>query len=222
MLRPVLATGSPRSVVIVGAGGFGREVLDVIEAMNAVRPQFDFLGFLDDAPSHLERLAARGVELLGGLDEVDLVDAHYLVGIGDPATRRGVVERAEARGLRATSVVHPSVTSGARNEVGEGFVACAHASFTTNISMGRHVHLNLSSTVGHDCVLGDFVTVNPGANLSGSVVIGDGVTVGTGAAIIQGVTVGAGTVIGAGAVVTRDLPGGVVAMGCPARAIRER
>jgi sugar O-acyltransferase (sialic acid O-acetyltransferase NeuD family) len=208
------------SVAVVGAGGLGREVLDVIEAANRVSPVLRFVGFVDDAPTHPERLAARGATLLSGLDDPALEGAGFLVGIGDPDARRRVDERARACGLWAAGVRHPSATFGAVNVIGEGFVACAHASVTTTVSIGRHVFLNLHVTVGHDATLGDFVTVNPGANVSGNVHLGDGVTLGTGAAVIQGVTVGAGTIVGAGAVVTRDLPEGVVAVGAPARPVR--
>ena len=134
--------------------------------------------------------------------------------------RRRLSERAEARGLRPATVRHPSATFGSANAFGDGFVACVQASVTTNVVVGRHVHLNVHSSVAHDCVLGDFVTVNPGASVSGEVQLHDGVTIGTGAAVIQGVSAGAGTLVGAGVVVTRDLPGGVVAVGCPARPVR--
>lgn len=206
-------------VAILGAGGFGREVLDVIEAVIARSPRFEFIGFIDDAPAHLERLEARGAPLLAGLDDPLLEGAHYVVGIGNPGVRRHMADRADAAGLEAASLRHPHAIFGAANTIGDGLVACAHVSVTTNITMGRHVHLNLNSTVGHDCVLGDFVTIYPGANISGNVTIGEGVEIGTGACVIQGVSIGEGTIVGAGAVVTRDLPDHVVAVGSPARPI---
>lgn len=210
----------PVPLVIIGAGGFGREVLDVVEAVNAIGNRFNFVGFIDDGDPDEARLLARGTRRLTGLDDPAAQGARYLVGIGDPATRQRLSRRADEHALVAGTAVHPSATFGALTSTAPGLVACAHVSVTTNVTLGRQVHLNLSCTVGHDAVLGDYVSVFPGANLSGEVTLGDGVVVGTGAAIIQGVSVGAGTFIGAGSVVTRDLPAGVVAFGSPARPVR--
>ncbi|MBX3285578.1 MAG: NeuD/PglB/VioB family sugar acetyltransferase [Actinobacteria bacterium] len=213
-------TEGRRPVVIVGAGGFGREVLDVIEAAEVVTPRLRMVGFIDDNVRHRRILAARGAELLDGFHDLRASGAGYVVAVADPSARRKLVLRAEEAGLVPVDLRHPTAVAGAVNTIGEGFVACAHVSITTNIAIGRHAHLNLNTTVGHDCTFGDFVTVNPGANISGSVTLGHNVTIGTGAVIIQGVTVGEGTVVGAGAIVTRDLPAQVVAMGAPARPVR--
>ncbi len=93
---------------------------------------------------------------------------------------------------------------------------------TTNIRMGRHVLLNLNCTVGHDTVLGDYVTVSPGVNISGRVRLDDGVDCGTGASILPGVAVGHDTRIGAGSVVTKDWPPELTLVGVPARPMAPR
>lgn len=208
-------------LVIVGAGGFGREVLDVVEAADRVDHRARTVAFVDDGDPDLDLLTTRGTPLLGGIDDMPDDAREYVIGVGDPRARRAISERMEERGFAAVTVAHPSATFGAAVTVGPGSVICAHASLTTNITVGRHVHLNPSGTVGHDCTIDDFVTVCPGANVSGNVHLEEGVWVGTGSAIIQGVRVGAGTTIGAGSVVTRDLPAGVVAFGSPARAVRD-
>ncbi len=90
---------------------------------------------------------------------------------------------------------------------------CAGARMTTNVELGRHVHLHVNTAVGHDAHLGDHVSVFPGATVSGNVTVGDQSTVGTGANLLPGVTVGVDCFVGAGAVVVDDVPDGATVVG---------
>ena len=119
-------------------------------------------------------------------------------------------------------MIHPLAWLGNRITLGDGTVVCAGNLLTTDMTIGRHVILNLDCTVGHDAVVEDFVTVAPSVNISGNVAIGVGCDLGTGATLIQGVTIGHWTTVGAGAVVVRDLPANVTAVGVPAQPIKER
>lgn len=202
-------------LVVVGAGGFGREVVDVAAAAG-----FAVAGFVDDGEPDAELLARRGQALLGPIELLATWPGACVIAIAAGPVRAAIAEQVEAWGTTLASIVHPTAVAGEDVAWGAGFVACAHVSLTTNIRFGRHCHVNLNATVGHDCRIGDFVTINPGANISGDVRIGDGVMIGTGAAVIQGVEIGAGATIGAGAVVVRDVPQGVTAVGVPARPLR--
>jgi sugar O-acyltransferase (sialic acid O-acetyltransferase NeuD family) len=114
-------------------------------------------------------------------------------------------------------MIHPSAWVGLDVELAPGVIVCAGANVTTNVRLGRHTHLNLQATVGHDCRIGEYVTVAPMTAISGNVTLEDEVELGTGVSVIPGVTIGRGTLIGAGAVVTRDIAPGMVAVGVPAR-----
>lgn len=206
-----------KELVVVGAGGHGRELLDVVDAVNAVQPSYRLLGVLDDAMPDPDLLAACGVRHLGPVRLLAELDTEYVVGIGSPKARKTIDLAATEWGRRPATLVHPHAVVGRNVTLGPGAVICALASVTTNVRIGRHVHLNVAATVAHDCWLGDYVTLAPGARLSGGITIGDQVTVGTGAVVIQGLRIGVGTVVGAGAVVVRDLPAEVVAVGVPAR-----
>ena len=205
-------------LVILGAGGLGREVHDIVEAMNAAGSDWTFLGFVDADPAHRELLAERG-PLLGG-DEVLAGlpgGTRFVVGIGENAARRRVATVAEEAGLVAAVLQHPRAIVGPRQvEIGGGTIIAAGAAITTNVIIGRHGRVDQNATVAHDARLGDFVALSPGANISGSVVLGNGVLVGTNASVIQGVTVGDDAVIGAGAVVVRDVAAGETVAGVPA------
>lgn len=209
-------------VVIIGAGGFGREILDVLRDHEAHRAagseRLEFAGFLDDGAPDLARLSRLGVELLGGTDLLpSLVGYGFCIGISDPVARQRIAERAESAGLTPLTLRHSTATIGADSHVGAGSVLCAGVRVTTNVAIGRHAHLNLNVTVGHDTVVGDYVTVNPLTAISGEVHLADRVVVGTAASVNQGLTIGEGATVGAGAAVVKNVSPGVTVVGVPAR-----
>lgn len=203
-------------IVIVGAGGHGREVLDLVEADRT----WTFLGFVDDGSPDLDVLKRRGAPLLGPLTRLEQLESHYLIGVGNGAIRRGIDEQATGWGRQPASIRHPSAHWGTDSAAGPGLVVCANASITTNVRMGRHVHVNQNATIGHDCRIADYVTLNPGSNVSGNVTIGEAATIGAGAAVIQGISIGSGATVGAGAAVVRDVEPGTTVVGVPARPLR--
>ncbi|WP_022885777.1 acetyltransferase [Glaciibacter superstes] len=214
----------PRDVVVVGMGGFGRELLDVVEAHNAaVDERLNVIGIVDDDPSvaKLDRIAARGYRYLGA--SANVIATHtpvgYILGVGNPNVRRQLAEVFDAAGWHAVSVVHPSASVGSVGVVADGAVVCGGVQLSTNTILGRHVHLNPGAIVGHDARVGDFTSVNPGAIVSGEVVLGIGVLIGAGAVVLQGLTVGANSIVGAAACVTRDVAAGRTVIGIPARPI---
>lgn len=222
------------SIVVIGAGGFGREVHDVIVAINrhaAERGEpepWRFEGFVDDATPDPALLERRGAEWIGSVDALARRVAAlaslgqslwYVIGIGSAQARRSVEERAEIAGARAAVLVHPSAAVGLDVELGPGAVLCAQSCVTTNVRTGRHFHLNLCASVGHDVRIGDFVTINPAASVAGAVTLHDDVMLGSNSAVIQGLVIDSGTSVGAGAVVVRDLPANVTAVGVPAKVL---
>lgn len=205
---------------MVGASGFGREALDVLEAMQREYAPIEIVGVVDDSPSgiNLRRLQDRGMRYLGTIDNWlarGNSDTQFVLGIGNPQVRRRLIARMDALDRKAFAAVHPSAQIGSRVLFGVGVVVCAGVVISTNARVGRHVHVNPNATIGHDCALGDFVSVNPAAVISGEVHIGADTLVGASATILQGLTVGDGVVIGAGAVVTKNVPNGVTVKGVP-------
>lgn len=205
-------------LVVVGAGGFGREALDVAEAMNRTKPSWEVVGVADDSPSdvNLERLERRGIAHLGGVDSVPEGVA-VVIGVGSPAARRAIGESLARRGYGFASLVHPTAVLGSEVRIAEGAVICAGVSIGTNVRLGRHVHLNPHAVIGHDTVLGDHVSVNPNATVSGECVIEDEVLLGAGAVVLNRLRVGAGAVVGGAACVIDDVEAVATVMGVPAR-----
>jgi sugar O-acyltransferase (sialic acid O-acetyltransferase NeuD family) len=145
-------------------------------------------------------------------------DVGYVIGIGAGAQRKAIDRAFQAGQRDAPTLIHPTAVIGRRSvELGPGSVVCANSTVTTNIRLGRHVHVNPNVSIGHDTTVGDYATLTPQVAVAGNVRIGAGAFIGTGARILPGVRVGEGAVVGAGAVVVRDVSPGQTVTGVPAR-----
>ena len=211
-----------RQIAIYGGGGFAREVAWLAQSCITEQEQWEVMCLIEDNE------AAHGATLNGipvmGLVEAStrFPEASVVGGVGSPHTRQHVMEKAAAAGFPFATVVHPNVELSAWIEIGAGTVICAGNILTTNISIGRHVQINLDCTVGHDVILDDYATLAPGVHVSGCVHIGKRAYVGTGAVIVNGtaeqpIIIGEDAIIGAGACVTKSVPPGLTVVGVPAR-----
>ncbi|MEJ2510588.1 MAG: acetyltransferase [Anaerolineales bacterium] len=211
-------------VVIIGTGGFGREVLDVLEAVNQVETRYEILGFITEPGFQNPGELINDKPVLGYYDwlEQNKDQVKAICGVGAPATRLRLIRQAEQMGVQFFSVIHPRAILTRWVKLGTGSIITAGCILTNNITIGEHVHLNLDCTVGHDVVIEDCVTVSPGVHISGNVRLKEGSFIGTGANLIEGKTVGRWAVVGAGSVVVKDVPANSTAVGIPAAVIKTR
>lgn len=208
-----------KELIIVGAGGFGREVAWLVERINAKEKRWNLLGFVDDA-NERQGMVLNSYPVLGGCDCLSSYPNAYIVcAIGASKTRKSIINRIEEEcpNVKYATLIDPSVAYSDTVSIGEGTIVCAHTIMTVNITVGKHVILNLDCTIGHDVILKDFVTVYPSVNVSGNVIADSCVELGTGTQIIQGKRIGQNTIVGAGSVVVKDIPENCTAVGCPAR-----
>jgi sugar O-acyltransferase (sialic acid O-acetyltransferase NeuD family) len=201
------------AVIVYGAGGLGREVLQIVRAV----PDARALGYVDDRlPPGTERNGAR---VLGGAEYLDSLDGDVSVvmGISDPNIKRGIfAELSRNPRISFPNVVHPRAIVSEYASIERGVVIASGCIVSLDASLGVGVFLNMGTVVGHDVKIGDFSSVMPLAAISGNVKTGERCLIGAQSAIFQGIIVGDGCTVGIGAVVIRDVPDGVTVMGNPA------
>ena len=200
-----------KKLVIIGVGGFGREVAWLVERINKSKPTWDLVGFVDDN-KNFQDTSVGEYKVLGDCEWLNSQeDTYYAVcAIGAAKVRQIVINKLKR--IKFATLIDPKVEMSNQVQIGEGTIICAHT-----ISIGSHVIINLDCTVGHDSVIHNFVTLYPSVNVSGNVVVGTCVEVGTGTQIIQGLKIVEGTIIGAGAVVAKNIEEVGTYVGIPAR-----
>lgn len=208
-----------KDIVIIGTGGFGREVAWLIEDINKVNKEWNIVGFVDDNED-FQGKDVNGYPILGNVDWLKEQELNVVSAIGNPIAKKNIIKRIENSNNIYPVLIHPSVIYSDKVSFGEGSIVCAGNIITVNINIGKHVIINLDCTIGHDAILEDYTSILPSVNVSGNVTIKECVNVGTGSTIIQGVTIDKNTVIGAGAVVVKDLPANCTAVGAPAKPIK--
>lgn len=213
-----------KDIAIFGVGGFGREVLTLIQDINRQELQYNIVGFFDDG--HPKGEIINGYPTLGGVDELNTWETSIsiAVAIGTPGIKKKIIGNIHNPLVSFPTIIHPTVLIGSKEyvKIGHGCIICAENIITTNIEIGDFVILNLACTTGHDTKIGSYSAFMPSINISGEVNVGEGVYVGTGAKIINQLEIGENTIIGAGAVVAKSLPANCTAVGVPAKVIKVR
>lgn len=209
-----------KDLIIVGAGGFGREVVWLVERINQSQPTWKVLGFVDDAEGLPE---IDGCCVLGNINWLLRYDkpSYVVCAIGNSKAREAIYNRLKNNYcLEPATLTDPTVICGKGSRIGAGSICCAGTILTVNVQVGDGCIVNLNSTIGHDSVLENYSTLHPGVSVSGKVVIGRRSLLGTGTKVIQGLKIEPDTTIGAGAVVIHDIKESGTYVGIPARKIK--
>lgn len=209
-----------KRVVVIGAGGHGREVADILRAQG----ETDVIGFVDEK-REIHGNDVDGLRVLGDwawFEGVDRAEIAVVCAVGLPESCRRLTQHAESLGLSFATAISPLAHISRFARLGEGVTVFPFAVINTGAVVESHGILNIAATASHDTKIGRYANINPGAHLAGNVTIGEGCYIGMGANVIQGRSIGAWSVVGAGAVVTRDVPAGVITAGVPAKILRTK
>lgn len=210
-----------KDIVIIGAGGFGREVQWLIERINQKNKIWNLIGFIDDGLDCGTNI--NGIPVIGNVDCLINYNKHISAActIGSSKTRKKVIEQLKVnKNIYFPNLIDPSVIMSNSIKFGSGVIICAGTILTVNIELGDFIIINLDCTIGHDVRLNSYVTLYPSVNVSGNVSIGEITEIGTGTQIIQGKNILNETIVGAGAIVTKDIPAMCTAIGSPAKPIK--
>jgi len=208
-----------KEIFIIGAGGFGREVLEILKDQNKVKSVWGIHGFLDNKKeTHGKKI--NGFPVIGDFSLLkNKKNIYCVVAIGEPEIREKVVGKVSKMGVKFPPIIHPSVIRSEFVELGEGVIICAGCILTTNIILKNHVIINLNCTIGHDARIGKYCSLMPNVCINGGDILEDKVYVGSNASLKEYIKIGKNSRIGAGAVVINDVPENVTAVGVPAKII---
>jgi sugar O-acyltransferase (sialic acid O-acetyltransferase NeuD family) len=204
------------AIVLVGAGGLGREVLNyVLEAIRPT-PHMRVKGFLDDNLSALSPYRCEFPILGSILDYRIEPQDRFVMTIGECVTRAELIRKLEARGARFITIIHPTAYVAANATVGDGCIVGPFCAIGSDVRVGDHVLLTSYSSLAHDSVSHSFVVLSPYSAANGGAILEEGVFLGTHAVVNPLIRIGAWSKVASGSIVYRDVPPNCLALDNPA------
>lgn len=209
-----------KRVIIIGTGGHGEVVADILKCCIRDGQQLNLLGFLDD-DNKIHGKIFSGLSVLGSVEEIDDIQHDsVIIAIGNNGTRQVIFEKLLKQDKNIISAVHPSSIIASDVKIGKGCVICAGVIINTGSTIGHNVILNTGCTIDHHNFINAHVHIAPGVHTGGDVTVGSGTLIGIGTHVIPGKTIGNRCIVGGGALVTKDFQDDVQIIGSPARISR--
>lgn len=209
------------NIVIFGAGGFGREVANIIEKINTIDPQYNILGFIVEEKYYKDSIIINGYPVLGtekwiiGKENVKCICA-----IADCMVRNRIQTQLSEKKVEFATIIAPGVRIPPSTIVGDGCVIYSNCLISVNVKIGNGVLINSGTTIGHDVIIDNFVSIAPGCGISGNCLIETGANIGGHAFVIPKRKIGKCAVVAAGSIVFNNVKAGTTVLGNPAKRFR--
>lgn len=207
-----------QKILIIGAGGLGKEVADLIRCMN----QFEIVGFLDDDPGK-RGILVNQIPVLGGIEKLkELPNVQCLaIAIANPKVKKRLFQIAATDGFLFPNLIHPSVTLGSDVMMGQGNIICAGTILSTEVCLHDFITINPHCGIGHESTLHSYSTLYWGVHIGGNTVIQSGCEFGTHSCVLQGLSITDNVVLGAGAIAVKSIEASGTYVGIPARKLEQ-
>ncbi|MGH1433677.1 MAG: acetyltransferase [Lewinella sp.] len=208
-----------QDLIIIGAGGFGREVLQWAKHVNNAEQRWKIKGFIDDNLQALEGIEC-DYQVLGAIQSWRVSPNEVFVcAIAKPALKQSITTSLLARGAVFANLVHPTAIIGDFCKIGKGLIVTPNAKVSPNVTIGDFVTL-LGSGVGHDAVLEDFCTISGNCSINGNVRVKQGAFVASNTCVVPGKTIGQWAYVGMGSMVIRSVEDHSKVFGNPAKKLK--
>ena len=210
-----------QDLVIIGAGGVGKEVAWIIEQINKFKPTFTILGYIDDN-GEIHGNIINGYKILGNIEYLLNMNQDLCVvcAIANYNVKKNIIAKLRFKKFHFPSIIHPDIYINNTNKIGVGNIIYPGVIITTNIIMGDFVIISPKCGIAHEVIIENYCSVLWNVNISGNVKIKEGCLIGSGATIIQGKNIGSESTVGAGAVVITNVPDNCTVVGVPARIVK--
>jgi sugar O-acyltransferase (sialic acid O-acetyltransferase NeuD family) len=197
-----------RSLIILGAGGSGHDIIGIVNSINKLKLEFEILGFLDDNPNLLQA-SFLGYKVIGSIDEAYKYDkAVFISSIANPSNRtvrRQIFERVIQQGCSFCNIIHPNSVFYDNFQIGTGVVINANCVFGSNVIIEDNVHFGYSCNIAHESIIGKHSALGSAVNLSSSTIIGHDCYIGCGVSSAHDVTVCDNTLVAAGSAIVENI-----------------
>ncbi len=209
-----------KDIIIIGAGGVGKETAWIIEQINLIEPTWNIIGFIDDN-EEIWNENINGYKVIGGINCLNSIkkNTNIIIAIANYKIKKNIVNIINNR-FKFASIIHPDVYLNNTINIGEGTIIYPGVIVTTNVKIGKHVIVSPKCGIGHNSKISDYVSLLWNVNISGCDTIEEGCLIGSGATILQNKIISKESTIGAGAVIIRDVFSNSTVVGVPGKVIR--